>query len=182
MEPVTKDNYFLVTGRLLHYKNVDTVIDVFNRRSERLIVVGDGPMKRSLMRMAHPNITFKGFVPDNELSKLYQQARALVFSPSYEDFGITMVESLASGTPVIALHDGGAAEILNEGETGVIYAENTPESLNSALDQFLEIENSFNAHTLINSVSHLGKERFSQELEAIVMRNPSESDTYSRNK
>ncbi len=111
--------FFLCVSRLLAYKNVDAVVDAFSRlRGERLVVVGDGPMRNQLAAAAPPNVTFLGQVDDAQLRWLYRSSRALV-SASYEDFGLTPVEAAAFGRPSAVLRWGGFLDTLVEGETGV---------------------------------------------------------------
>ena len=127
-------DYYLVVSRLVPYKRVDLVVDVFNHRDERLLVVGDGPQFKKLTRTAGRNIEFVGSVTDDELRILYQNCRALVF-PAEEDFGITPVEAMACGRPVVALGYGGASETVVDGVSGVLFREQGLESLDSAIDR-----------------------------------------------
>jgi glycosyltransferase involved in cell wall biosynthesis len=99
------------------------------------VVIGDGPMLKELKRVKSPNIMFLGKESDEVVRDYYARCRALVF-PGEEDFGITLLEAMASGKPVIAYRKGGALETVLEGKTGVFFAEPTEESLLSALEQF----------------------------------------------
>lgn len=116
--------YFLVVSRLSRYKRIDLVVEAFNRLGWPLLIAGEGREKRKLMRSAQPNIRFLGFVKEKTLPKLYGNSRALIF-PGEDDFGITMVEAMASGKPVLAFKSGGALEIVEEGKTGEFF--NAPE-------------------------------------------------------
>src|SRR6202000_3180350 len=117
------DGYFLMVAEMVAYKRLDYAIRTFARTGRRLKVVGDGPEYGALKKLAAPNIEFCGRVSDDELRNLYSRSAALVM-PGEEDFGITMVESLASGKPVIALGRGGALEIVRE-KCGVLFQEAT---------------------------------------------------------
>jgi glycosyltransferase involved in cell wall biosynthesis len=108
---------FLYVGRLVSYKRADLVVAAFADLPHRLTVVGTGHLERELRERAGPNVTFRGEVSDEELRELYRSARALVF-PANEDFGIAMAEAQACGTPVVSLREGGAADIVADGETG----------------------------------------------------------------
>jgi glycosyltransferase involved in cell wall biosynthesis len=108
---------FLYVGRLVGYKRPDLVVDAFAGLEERLIVVGTGRLEEPLRARASPNVTFLGEVEEATLIGLYRSARALVF-PAVEDFGIAMAEAQACGTPVIALNQGGARDIVADGVTG----------------------------------------------------------------
>ena len=103
------EDYYLIVSELVPYKRVDSAVRVFSRNGRRLRIAGDGPEYKSLRRSAAPNIEFCGRVPDAELRELYARCRAFLM-PGQEDFGITAVEALASGRPVIALGRGGALE------------------------------------------------------------------------
>ncbi|MCX6619487.1 MAG: glycosyltransferase, partial [Acidobacteria bacterium] len=128
------EDYFLIVSEMVAYKQLDYAIRLFSRTGRKLKVVGSGPEYNSLRRMAAPNIEFCGRVPDAQLPDLYARSRALIL-PGEEDFGITMVESLASGKPVIALGRGGAQEIVTDG-CGLLYGEASESSLENALLQF----------------------------------------------
>ena len=107
--PRQTEDFYLSAGALVAYKRVDLTVEAFNRNGRRLVVVGDGPERRRLMRQARPNIEFKGWISTESLRNLYRQARALIF-PGREDFGIVPIEARCCGCPVIALNQGGAAK------------------------------------------------------------------------
>lgn len=138
-DPGGRRDYFLVVSRFVPYKRVDLAIEAFNHRGEDLLIVGDGPQRKRLMRQAGPNVDFIGGVTDEELRILYQNCRALVFT-SEEDFGLTPVECMACGRPVVALGYGGAAETVVDGRTGVHFPEQSPTALDSALDRLARLE------------------------------------------
>jgi glycosyltransferase involved in cell wall biosynthesis len=133
-DPAGLNDYYLVVSRFVPYKRVDLVIETFNYRDEKLLVVGEGPQEAKLKRTARKNIEFLGGVSDEELRILYQNCRALVFTAE-EDFGLTPVECMACGRPVVALGYGGAAETVVDGETGVLFGEQAPPVLDAALDR-----------------------------------------------
>lgn len=127
-------DYFLAVAELVPYKRLDYAVRLFARTGRKLKIAGDGPSYRELKRLAAPNIEFCGRVPNEELRDLYAHSAAFLM-PGEEDFGITMVEALASGKPVIALGRGGAAEIVSEG-CGLLYAEPSEDALGGALLEF----------------------------------------------
>ncbi|MBI2426660.1 MAG: glycosyltransferase [Candidatus Kerfeldbacteria bacterium] len=127
--------YFLAGGRLVPYKRYDLVVQTFNRLGLPLKIFGDGPMLRALERQAEPNVTFVGRVADAELAELYAHAQAFL-NPQEEDLGITPLESMASGRPVIAYRKGGALESMVEGETGIFFDEQSADSLTDAIRRF----------------------------------------------
>ncbi len=128
-------DYFFMAGRLVSYKRFDLAIKAFNKNGLLLKIVGIGPELKKLKKIAGKNIEFLGLVSDEKLANLYSHAQACIF-PQEEDFGIVPLESMASGRPVIAFRAGGAAETVVENETGIFFNEQTPESLQAAIEKF----------------------------------------------
>lgn len=131
----TVGDYFLAGGRLVPYKRLDLVIKVFNRLGLKLKIFGSGPELRYLKSIAKNNIEFLGTVSEAEKAHLMAKARAFIH-PQLEDFGITPIESMAAGRPVIAYAQGGATETLTQGITGVFFSQQTWESLYNAVINF----------------------------------------------
>lgn len=113
-------NYYLIGGRLVAYKRFDEAIKAFNQLGFPLKVYGSGPEEKNLRKIAKSNIQFLGRVSDEERANLYSHAKAFI-NPQEEDFGITVIEAMASGRPVIAFAKGGAMETVIEGQTGVFF-------------------------------------------------------------
>ena len=135
-----RSDAYLLAGRLVPYKNADAAITACLDTGRRLIVMGDGPQRRALERQAksHPRgelIEFLGAVDEATWARRMGEARALLF-PGVEDFGITAVEALAAGTPVVGLGRGGLREIVHDGQTGLWFDEPTPAAIGRALDRF----------------------------------------------
>ena len=126
------DGYYLVAARLLAYRRVDLAVQAFSRLGRELVVIGDGPERTRLEALAGPSVRFLGHVPRVELLRHFGRCHAYVL-PGVEDFGIAPVEAMAAGKPVIAFRGGGATETVEEGETGVFFDEQTPESLAAAV-------------------------------------------------
>jgi glycosyltransferase involved in cell wall biosynthesis len=135
-EPSTEvDDYFLIVSRLIPYKRIDLAIEAANRLGVPLKIGGRGRDMARLQALAGPTIEFLGYVPDEQLPDLMARCRAFLF-PGLEDFGITPVQAQAAGRPVIAYRGGGALDTVIPGETGILFAEQTVESLVKALEQF----------------------------------------------
>jgi len=128
-------DYFVIVSRLRPYKRVDLAVQVFNALGLPLKVVGAGEEEAKLRKMAEPNIEFLGYVSDDEKAELLSKCQALIH-PQEEDLGITPLEAMASGRPVIALGKGGALETVVDGETGIFFREQTPASLAKAVRSF----------------------------------------------
>lgn len=130
-----REDFFLAVGRLIPYKRFDLVIEAFNRLKWPLKIAGVGHQRRTLERMAGPTIEWLGWVSEEELRSLYGRAKALIF-PQVEDFGITAVEAMAQGCPVVAYSGGGALETVIEGVSGTFFEEQTVEALVEKLTSF----------------------------------------------
>ena len=127
-------DYYLVLSRLVGYKRIDLAVQAFNRLGEKLVVIGDGPDRARLQSVAGSAISFLGHRPDEEVRNYLEGCRALIF-PGLEDFGIAPVEAQACGRPVIAFAGGGALETVVPGETGMLFEEQTVDSLVDAVQQ-----------------------------------------------
>ena len=126
---------FLTGGRLVAYKRYDLVIDACNKTGLPLTIFGAGPVEAALRKQAGDTITFVGRVTNDALPKLYANARAFIH-PQEEDFGMTAIESMASGRPVIAYNKGGATETVIHGVTGELFDEQSWEELADILIRF----------------------------------------------
>ena len=129
------EDYFLLAGRHVYYKRSDIVIEAFNRLGLPLKVMGAGPETRTLEKMAGPEVEFVGYVSDEEKARLFSRCRALVF-PGVEDFGITPVEVMAAGRPVLAYERGGAGETVVPGITGGLFPSQSVEAVVDAVKKF----------------------------------------------
>ena len=128
-------DYFLSLGRLIPYKRVDLAVRACTALNLPLLVGGAGRDRARLERLAGPTVKFLGRVPEADLPALFAGARAFIF-PGLEDFGITPVQSLAAGRPVIAFAGGGALDTVQDGVTGVHFHAPTVEAVTEALQRF----------------------------------------------
>lgn len=126
---------FVVVGRQTPYKRFDLAIQACNQLNVPLVVIGNGPDHRRLERMAGRNIVFLQNTDDDAVVEHLYSARALLF-PGLDDFGVTPVEALAAGTPVIAYKAGGALDYIVPGKTGDFFTAQTADSLAAAIDKF----------------------------------------------
>ena len=159
-------DYFLAGGRLVPYKRFDLLLSVFKASGKRLRIFGDGPDADRLKALAegHTNIEFLGRVSETEKIALYSRAQAFI-NPQEEDFGITMVESLASGRPVIAYNSGGAAEIVTP-ECGVLFDEQSSDSLSAALDKFSQ--QNFDPKVIKQSAERFSEDLFKEKFKGFI--------------
>jgi len=159
-------DYFLMVGRLLPYKRFDLAIETFNKLNWQLKIIGDGPDKKRLKKMAKDNVEFLGEITsDAELAKYYSQALAFIF-PQEEDFGIVALEAMASGRPVIAYAGGGALETVIDGKTGIFFRDQTSEALEEAVKKFNSDD--FDPGFLRQHALQFDKEIFKQKIKNFV--------------
>lgn len=156
---------YIVWGRHVPYKRFDLAIEAANRLQVPLTIVGSGPDTPRLKKLAGPTVTFTGRVSDKELVRLAQAAKGFLF-PNEEDFGMSAVEALAAGTPVIAYAKGGALDIVQDGETGVLFKEQTVESLVVAIKRFETL--SFLPATLHRKAKRFDKGLFANKIRKVV--------------
>jgi len=130
-----KGNYYLIVSAFAPYKRVDLAIQACQRLGRRLVIIGGGQDESKLKSLAGPTTEFLGKAPLKVLTEMYAGAKALIF-PGQEDFGITPLEAMASGTPVIAFNQGGVTETVIAGETGIFFNDQTVDGLVSAILEF----------------------------------------------
>lgn len=177
-----EEKYFLIGCRLAPYKRVDIVIEAFKKLGSgyKLKVFGDGVDLKRLEKIADqaPNIEFLGRVSDEERARLYASAEAFI-NPQEEDFGITVVESMASGRPVIAYAKGGATETVIESETGVFFNEQSSEAIYQVVKNFKA--DSFNPERIKNWAENFSVDNFRQKIESYIAwaRNPQGEEKWS---
>jgi glycosyltransferase involved in cell wall biosynthesis len=129
------DDYYLVLSRLAPYKRIDLAIEACNRLGRRLVIIGDGPDRARLQKLAGPKTEFLGRQPDSQVARYASRCQALLF-PGEEDFGMTPLEVNAAGRPVIAFRRGGAVETVIDGVTGVFFDKPEGAALVEAIEDF----------------------------------------------
>ena len=161
-----KEDFYLMVSALVPNKKVDLAIRSFNQNGRRLKIVGRGPQRKMLGRMAGPNIEFTGHLKRQEILELLFKARGFVFS-GVDDFGIAPLESLAAGTPVVAYGWGGALESLNA-DVCEFFHHPFPESLSEAVERFEKRK--FSREKLLKRASCFSKENFKRKFNEKVER------------
>ncbi|MEE3718278.1 glycosyltransferase family 4 protein [Tumidithrix elongata RA019] len=167
-----KEDFYLTASRFVPYKRVDLIVEAFSQLGDReLIVIGDGGNAKELQAIAGKNVTFLGYLPPTELRKYMQRAKAFVFAAE-EDFGITPVEAQACGTPAIAYGKGGVLETVRgldcDRPTGVFFAEQSVESLKSAIMLFEQECDRIQPSNCRDRAMHFAPERFQQEFSNFI--------------
>jgi glycosyltransferase involved in cell wall biosynthesis len=159
----------LMVSALVPYKRVELAVRALAGRPERLLIVGEGPDRARLERLAGPNVRFLGRVDDVELDRLYAGCRALLH-PAIDDFGMVMVEALAAGKPVVACREGGAGDIVRDGETGVLAEAPTEGGVRAALDAFARLRPRFHAERLRAEARRFDRAVFERRFRELVER------------
>jgi glycosyltransferase involved in cell wall biosynthesis len=165
-----KDDFYLTVSRLVPYKKVGLIVEAFNQMpGKRLVVIGAGPNFNSIQSIAARNVTMLGFQDTEVVRQHMQRAKAFVFAAE-EDFGISVVEAQASGTPVIAFGKGGALETIRDisldSPTGIFFYEQTPRAIVDAISLFEQERGVFNAQSCRHNAVRFSVERFRNEFRA----------------
>lgn len=160
-------DYFLVVSRLSAYKKVDLVVEVFNKIGLPLIIIGEGEEAVKLKKIAKDNIKILGWQDDATVQTYYKNARAFIF-PAVDDFGLTIVEAMQQGTPIVAIRKGGAKEIVKEGITGEFFNAQTIEVLADGIRRFMEKEKKYDREVIKQEGKKFSQEKFKQELSALI--------------
>lgn len=129
-----KRDFYVTLATLTPYKKLDLAIEAFNISGHKLVVIGDGPDRGRLQKLAKDNIKFAGRLEDDDKWRLLAAAQGLIF-PQVEDFGLAPIEAMAAGTPVIAYAKGGVLETVTAGKTGVFFKQQTPAVINAAVER-----------------------------------------------
>lgn len=167
-----RERYYLTVSRLVPYKKVDLIAAAFRDMPEKeLLIVGDGPDYQKVKRSAGPNVRMLGALPFQEMKRLLQKARAFVFAAE-EDFGISVVEAQAAGTPVIAFGRGGALETVRGPEashpTGLFFQGQSVPDLQAAVRAFEERREMFSPEHCRSNARNFDVSRFRSAYSSFV--------------
>lgn len=162
-------NYYVALGRQIPYKRIDLAVKAATKLNLPLKVYGKGSEHQKLVNMAGPTIEFFsdrfGDASDEAVTQALNHSKGYIF-PAEEDFGITQVEALAAGAPVISFGKGGTLDIVQDGETGILFQEQTVESLVNALKQAEETQ--FSPALLHQKAKRFNKSLFITKIRKIV--------------
>lgn len=157
---------FIISGRQTPYKRFDLAVVACTKLGLPLTVVGNGPDHARLRRLAGKSVTFLGRVSDEVLEQELAQAEALIF-PGLDDFGITPLEAMASGTPVVAYKAGGALDYVKPGVTGEFFDKPTVTSLAQTLRSFNG--GSYSSAAVRAYAQKFSKERFQSQAKKYLL-------------
>jgi len=159
--------YYLVVARLYPHKNLEMVIDAFNKLSHKLIIIGDGPLKHRFYQIAGRNITLLGGHNDEQLAYYYKHCQALIL-PNEEDFGLTAVEAMQAGRPVLALRSGGALETVIEGVTGEFFDDPISEALADGLKRLEHNYQKYDSRIIQQQALKFSQDNFRKEITKLI--------------
>jgi len=161
-------NYYLIVSRLTQYKNIDLAIQVFNNLKLPLYIIGEGADEKRLKTMAGDTIKFLGWQNDSDRNNYIYGCRAFLF-PGEDDFGLTPVEAMAAGRPVIAYNAGGATETVVAGKTGEFFNDFTKiDSLNNCVTKFESEYSKYKAENCKNQAQKFSEEVFIKNFKQFV--------------
>ncbi|MEM9909091.1 MAG: glycosyltransferase, partial [Cyanobacteria bacterium P01_D01_bin.44] len=162
-----RDDFYLTVSRFVPYKRVDLTVQAFNQLGLPLVVIGDGPNRAQIETLAQDNVQLLGAQPDAVVEDCLQRCKAFIF-PAEEDFGITPVEAQAAGAPVIAYGRGGATETVIPGQTGLLFSEQTVQSLVQAVKTFETGMSEFEVSQIRQNAEKFSTERFHHDFKTFV--------------
>lgn len=161
------DKPFLIVSRLSPYKNIDLAVEVFNKLELPLVVIGEGSQHRFLAKKAKKNVKLLGFQPEGVVRWYYQNCQALIF-PGEDDFGITPVEAMSYGKPVLALRKGGATETVIEGVTGEFFDDPHPAVLADGVRRLRQNLKNYNPEIIRKHAQKFSRQRFEAEIKEFI--------------
>lgn len=164
-----EEDYFLIVSTLTPYKNIHLAVELFNKLGKRLVIIGEGSHRSYLESIAGENIDFLGFKDDETVAEYMQNCRALIFAGE-EDFGITPVEAMACGKPVLAFGKGGVTESVVSGKSGEFFFDNTVEAMEDGLGRLLYNKKFYNPETIRLEAEKFSEEEFKRKLNKIIKR------------
>ncbi len=131
-----KEDFYLTASRLVPYKKTKLIVEAFNEMpTKKLVVIGDGEEYENIKKIAKKNISVLGFQENDNMIKYMQNACAFVYA-AIEDFGITPIEAMSCGTPVIALNQGGTKETVIDNISGTHFSSQNKKSIQDAIEKF----------------------------------------------
>jgi glycosyltransferase involved in cell wall biosynthesis len=162
-----RSNFYLCLGQLVGYKRIDLAVAAFKKNGLPLVVIGEGSELVRLKRLGASNIVFLGRQPQHVVKNYLETCKALVF-PGLEDFGIVPVEAMAAGAPVVAYGAGGVLDSVVDRQTGILFPEQSVDSLLESVDLVESGRLSFSAVSLANHAKKFSRQNFSEGFRRII--------------
>lgn len=171
-----RSDYYVTCSRMVSYKKIDLIVDTFSNelKDKKLLVIGDGPDRKKIQKLAKSNITFLGSANDEILYDKISNSKAFIFA-AYEDFGIAPIEAQSCGTPVIAFGKGGALETIKGMDsikpTGVFFKKQNSKSLAESVLIFEKNYSKFIPENCRDNAKRFSIERFKNEFKTFIEQN-----------
>ena len=163
-----KDDFYLTASRFVPYKRMDVIAEAFSKMPDKkLVIVGSGPDEEKIKEKSGSNIEFAGYLNGERYKDYMMRAKGFVFAAE-EDFGIVVIEALASGTPVIALNKGGTAETVQNGINGVHFSEQSVESIKEAVERFEKTRSGFDSIKIAENTKQYDRKIFEEKVRKFV--------------
>jgi glycosyltransferase involved in cell wall biosynthesis len=163
-----KDDFYLTASRFVPYKRIDIIAEAFSKMPDKkLVIVGSGPDEDKIKRKSGSNIEFTGYLNGEKYKDYMKRAKGFVFAAE-EDFGIVVIEALASGTPVIALNKGGTAETIKDGINGIHFSEQSADQIIEAVQRFERTRSDFDSIKIAEGVIQYDRKKFEEKIKHFV--------------
>jgi len=164
----TKDDFYLTASRFVPYKRIDVIAEAFSQMPDKkLIIVGSGPDEQKIKQKSGSNIEFAGYLSGEKYKDYMKRAKGFIFAAE-EDFGIVVIEALASGTPVIALDKGGTAETVQNGINGVHFSEQSAERIKEAVEHFEKTRSDFDSIKIAEDAKQYDRKIFEEKIRKFI--------------
>ncbi len=163
----SKTSYFLIISRLSKYKRIDLAVEAFNKLQLPLVIIGDGKERQSLQKIANSNIKFLGYQPE-VIKKSYLRGCFAFIFPGEEDFGISPVEAMSYGKPVLAYRAGGLQETMIEGKTGEFFDAPVPELLAEGVRRMINQAEKYDSNFIAEHSRQFSREVFEERFKYLV--------------
>jgi glycosyltransferase involved in cell wall biosynthesis len=161
------EDFFLIVSALTPFKRIDLAIQAFNKVGRKLVIIGDGAQRKILEDMAKSNVEFLGRKPDFVVREYMQNCRALIF-PGEEDFGITPVEAMAAGKPVLAYGQGGVLESIEAGKSGEFFCDLTVDSFLDGLMRLMLNEKHYDYKKIRKIAESFDESIFEERIKKLI--------------
>ena len=175
-----REDFYLYVGEFVPYKRADIAVEACNKLGKRLVVIGSGSGMKALKKRAGPTVEFLGRVPIEVLADYYSHCKALLFPPE-EDFGITPVEAMASGAPVIAFNRGGARDYLRPGENGIFFEEQSADAMAAAIETFEKRQSDFNPLVVSRTARKFDRSLFLSRMQSAILTQMDQDKAFAAN-
>lgn len=163
----TGNEFYLIVSQLRKYKRIDIAVEAFNKLGLELVIIGDGPERKKLQKMAKKNIKFLGWQPDKIVGEYYKGCTAFIF-PSEDDFGIAPIEAMSYGKPVLAYRKGGATETIIEGKTGEFFDWQDPAALADGIRRIRQNLSKYDPEFIYNHTKKFSQEQFEKNFKQFI--------------